>query len=122
MTATTTKHTPGPWSLGPVRDSDGHMVYQSIFGNKRRLASVTVYGRHADGSTGGRKYTDAYGTQHLARTIPEPEARANARLIAAAPELLEACEVVLASLRIDNGNSTDIHKLEVACAKAESTE
>ncbi len=35
------------------------------------------------------------------------------------PDLLEACRVVMASLRIDHGNIADIHKLEAVITKAE---
>ena len=50
---------------------------------------------------------------------PTVEVPANARLIVAAPDLLEACKIVLASMRVDNGNQADIHLLETAIARAE---
>ena len=52
---------------------------------------------------------------------PYEEEEANARLIAAAPELLEACRD--AAIRLEVGNSTDnptYRQLEAAIAKAES--
>ena len=42
--------------------------------------------------------------------IPEDEAKANARLIAAAPELLEACRALLRCVK----GSPDDHTLDVA--------
>jgi Asp/Glu/hydantoin racemase len=62
---TTTQHTPGPWTQG-----DDNPL--SIYGKYTNVA--TVHGTHATG----------------ART--EEEARANARLIAAAPDLLAALQ------------------------------
>ena len=66
-----TKHTPGPWTMHP-RFDDGAEV--------RSLASVAWC---SVASTHG-----ASGSQ----IIDVAEARANARLIAAAPDLLEALE------------------------------
>lgn len=75
------KHTPGPWKLDVV-PSDGHF-----------------------GATGGRAYgvssTDALGLsvpvvvwRGIARPA-SPEGQANARLIAAAPDLLEIAQQIL---------------------------
>jgi hypothetical protein len=47
---------------------------------------------------------------------------ADMQLIAAAPDLLKACELVLASLRTDDGNLADIHVLVTAIAKAAGTQ
>lgn len=75
------KHTPGPWNIlkvvgGGVKPT--HLVYINIGPNERTCA-VSVYG---DLNQSG---------ENAKRTIPEAECRANARLIAAAPELLAAC-------------------------------
>lgn len=88
----TAKHTPGPWEMGPEVSAKypDHLVYISIFGAGRRLSSVSVYGKKRDGETGGKVYKDAAGTERHPRTVPEDECRANARLIAAAPDLLES--------------------------------
>ena len=74
-------HTPTPWELGEWIRSDGGAVFRQVFGPGRRLASVSVYGRDRNGSTGGRTYKDALGTWRKSRTITEAECDANARLI-----------------------------------------
>jgi hypothetical protein len=60
------KHTPGPWRKGNANDC------HKIFSHGREIANVV-------GSTRGRRVSSSHA-----------EAQANARLIAAAPELLEA--------------------------------
>jgi hypothetical protein len=100
---TMTKHTPGPWAV------DGRADHHLLVGAPgRRLRQVVaevplVVGGLAD---------------------PTPEAEANARLIAAAPDLLAACRDVLEFL--DNG--TPLHpgsllhqEVEAAVARAEGT-
>ncbi len=77
------KHSPGPWKLvGPDRD-DPHRVHVSSSGNWYRFASVVV--------------------RMIGEVKDEPIGLANARLIAAAPDLLAAAKIVLAGLnqRID---------------------
>ena len=65
-----TKHTPGPWTYSKEQTTNGHahMVRQS---SGESVANVRSHNR------------------------PTEEAQANARLIAAAPELLEALKAVL---------------------------
>lgn len=66
------KHTPGPWIFEEVRGSDDKtLVY-------RRILNVG----------------NVYKQKGIASTGIDEEAEANARLIAAAPELLEACKAV----------------------------
>jgi hypothetical protein len=65
------KHTPGPWRIAPASD-------------------------YADGSL--NVDADTRGYVCLAGFRDDPEARANARLIAAAPDLLEACKRILADI------------------------
>lgn len=69
-----TKHTPGPWTMHP-RFDDGAEV--------RALAPVAWCGVASTHGASSSQVIDA------------AEARANARLIAAAPDLLEACERLL---------------------------
>lgn len=78
------QYTPGPWAVGPY-GSD-----LEIQGGGIQLARVR---------------TTRAGVDELAepRAVPIPEAGANARLIAAAPDLLAAAQTILADLhaRID---------------------
>lgn len=70
---TKTKHTPGPWSVDPDFDAvdDGDYT-REVFDDPEQRLVATVHGDTAE------------------------EAAANARLIAAAPDLLEACKAALA--------------------------
>lgn len=68
------KHTPGPWHVESA-DSDG--------------ANVVAIAQVAWCGTNGSYGRDA------SQTISAKEAKANARLIAAAPDLLEALEELL---------------------------
>ena len=61
------KHTPGPWTLSSVTCKSGRNKL-ALSSSKARICDISVY---------------------------EDEDRANARLIAAAPELYEACEILL---------------------------
>ena len=70
------KHTPGPWKFG---DNSKHF--------KTNPFNVYVQG--------GGVHSASIANIPFRRTIPESEARANAKLIAAAPELLEALEAVI---------------------------
>ena len=82
MTTTqTAKHTPGPWELGPDIRSRGDLVYRMVLAGKKRLCAVSVYGGRA-------------GTNQP--TFSEEEVVANGHLVAAAPDLLAACETLVA--------------------------
>lgn len=94
-----TKHTPGPWKLF-AQDVD-HLILT--------------------GETTG------WGHDHLAvieAPADSPEHRANVHLISAAPELYDACQVILASF-VYGGTFQDPHALKAreiilnAIAKAE---
>lgn len=67
-------HTPGPWELAHSHERKGHLVTE-VYKGRENLASIHAY-ENAD------------------------EAEANARLIAAAPELLEALEALLRDIRV----------------------
>lgn len=70
----TQKHTPGPWTLS------------------RNLGIASANGR------------EILFPGHVSRGVDHPEREANARLIASAPALLEACQKALADLQ-------DVHEL-----------
>lgn len=100
-----TKHTPGPWSFDDIM-SQGSMVYRRIrTGREEAIGAVSAYKL-----TKGR----------------DAEAEANARLIAAAPDLLAAARRV-ANLNPDAGEigagmlRTIVAEARAAIAKAEGT-
>lgn len=78
----TSKHTPGPWSVDD-------------FGAGQR---VVVKGRA--GFSGDYRIADAHFSSDLARCARVSEMQANARLIAAAPELLDGCNALLGLLQL----------------------
>jgi len=72
---TTTKHTAGPWHYGEafqILKGDTPCEFRGIGNGAVHIGYASITG-----------------------AVPDPEAEANARLIAAAPELLEACEAAL---------------------------
>ena len=89
-------HTPGPWAVGPEFDNDGEpeiiIEHQTPFGNL--VIAVALPGLQGQ--------------------------EANARLIAAAPELLEALQNLLAvaSVRIDDPRIVQFDAARAAVAKA----
>ncbi len=96
---TKTKHTPGPW----IHLKKGYEY--EILCNKRNDVLADVY--------------DHFKNKN------ESELEANARLIAAAPELLEACKRALQqldeSLPTDEGNKMAVKRCKDAISKAEGT-
>ena len=75
---TQTKHTPSPWHFETAEDWDGATVYDSTSRIVAACDGCDIPG------TGGEVSTN--------------EAKANARLIAASPDLLTACESAFALL------------------------
>ena len=89
---TMTKHTPGPWM--PVQKANGAFCrHPAIISDKGQVANATW----ADSET----TTDA-----------------NARLIAAAPELLSQLEFAVALLKPMFGHTAQVERMENAIAKA----
>lgn len=94
----TAKHTPGPWIIM----GDGLFKNPGIDSVPDSLSIIEV----------GHKHKGIIG-----RT-PE-ETSANAHLIAAAPELLEACETLMHELAVEGGSGHwALEKAELAIAKA----
>ena len=95
-------HTPGPWHF---RD-DSKFFKTNPF---------SVYRR------GGGVHSAAIANVPFKRTIPEAEAKANALLISAAPELLDAVLGLLAAcwdLEIDDATVAAVARARAAIAKA----
>ena len=97
---TESKHTPGPWNIG------WGLVWNAARGITSRVSGEAWKWKNKDGF--------------------ESESKANARLIAAAPDLLEACEDALASLDalaeegiIEEGKEAGTLRAAIAKAKGE---
>lgn len=98
-----TTHTTGQWKF---RDDSQHF--------KTNPFSVYVQG-------GGGVHSAAIANIPRKQTIPEAEARANAMLISAAPELLDAVLMLLAvcwDLEIDDATVQAVAQARAAIAKA----
>lgn len=104
------KHTPGPWTMGEWVRSQGHVVYRTITGAGRYVSGISVYGSRKDGTKSGR------------RNVSEEECTANARLIAAAPELLNVCrlaeEVLCSKTRFDHEAGLLLGRIRQAISQA----
>ena len=90
------KHTPGPWEVEGI----GQVIVPARPPAWRTLADV--YGEHGD----------------------EEQADADAHLIAAAPDLLAACEMALLDVRYYatvHGESITVLEAAIAKAKGETT-
>jgi hypothetical protein len=94
-------HTPGPWVL----DGDNIIERTGFLGG--------VYIAHKDSGRVAETFVNC-------RVTAASECRANARLIAAAPELLEACKDALRDLIADgHEHYRVVDTLRAAIAKAE---
>ena len=79
-----TQHTPGPWGIG---DGGMHVYY---------VNPEIEAGKNIDDPSHDSIVAKCDGMGVLSG-IPDDERQANARLIAAAPELLEACKALMAN-------------------------
>ena len=91
-------HTPGPWHQGGLDRHDKHWMRETRDAKGRGIA--------------------------WCGTFPEDEAHANARLIAAAPEMLEALEEIVSAADGDGWSQldADLRKARAAIAKAKGGE
>jgi hypothetical protein len=99
-------HTPGPWKQGFVADSEKRPVWTAIESGGFSVATV------------GRYLHNYNKASRPMREISDAEALANARLIAAAPELLDALKAVLETDRSGENFDITISMVEAAIAKA----
>lgn len=93
-----TEHTPGPWRVGEEIKSSKRLVYIRIEydGGESSLSNTCVYPHRKDGSTYSTETRNEFGEDRPEPAVEDEECRANARLIAAAPDLLAACLRILA--------------------------
>ena len=110
------KWTPGPWTLNNIGGYGKRGVFAPTFEDgKEPLATVRISGKYERGK--------------LSRLSFE-ESDSNARLIAAAPELLEVCKYIEAAINFDTSgpipitftmimSRRDTMALRVAIARAE---
>lgn len=85
-------HTPGPWFQSHLQDKTDGMYYTRVYDHKEHIATLHWYPIDlGDGVTGTRR-------------------EANAKLIAAAPELLATLEKVRTAIRNSNMKNTILHE------------
>jgi hypothetical protein len=102
-------HTPGPWRFGPNRDHPGQHFITSV---KHGWLLARVHGFNAGDVDGPKGYIPAHSE----------ETDGNARLIAAAPDLLEALQMMIAQkgMVCDCGIAEEVFdKARAAITKAE---
>ncbi|MEE3046621.1 MAG: hypothetical protein VX620_15335 [Pseudomonadota bacterium] len=102
-----TKHTPGPWKSYILRSKAGRDLGWIVEHSNGRIAWTSL----------------AYADTNKEADKNDPAREANARLIAAAPDLLNACKAVfddVASIDNDSCLSLEVGRaLKAAIAKAE---
>jgi hypothetical protein len=113
MSAVLNKHTPGPWTAAPGSEGTWTICHRRVYAVSANYLLARVY------PTGSSEYSPDY-----------PQAEANARLIAAAPDLLDALKSARATYAAigDTYGSMALGPLETrlleivdaALAKAES--
>lgn len=112
------KHTPGPWHVGYHANSglgkNRHTLWIGI--NAADGWQFAIAGAYR------RRYPSGQTEHNGKRPLTSEVIEANARLIAAAPELLAACQAALVSSEASEGGgwTTLNAQLRTAIAKAET--
>lgn len=111
------KHTPGPWI---VNEADNGGEVANIFSDNPEHDGAYVCAVWSDESATGNDGADEETPQY----VTDAEANANAALIAAAPDMLEALRDMLAEVAPDDGvrampSHSTIAAARFALAKAE---
>lgn len=94
-------HTPGPWEVA-------HCGYDVC----TQLGAINTFGEESPEDEGWTIASCAFGK------LPNAECKANARLIAAAPDLLAALEEIVMLARIGQWYNEDLARDKIAAAKA----
>ena len=105
----TANHTPGPWTVLPEEaDKDYLRIRGTRLGARYKVANVHM--------------PRLWESNYVLRDRENAESQANARLIAAAPELLEALQKMLPELRglsiVSDTAAEMLREAEAAIAKA----
>ena len=93
-------HTPGPWKIDPSEEFPLAVIVDDEDGELDGVCICELQGEFDDKSSA------------------TPEQMSNARLIAAAPELLEACKYALAQLEADGNSELICEDIRDAIRKA----
>jgi hypothetical protein len=107
-----TKHTPGPWIVD-YQGTKGHIKAVNGKKDSRGFDQTPTVAKY-DCFSEFRPMGDV--------SISEEEEKANARLIASAPELLEALKTALNLIHTDDSIHAEITMIQQAIAKAEGRE
>lgn len=105
-----TQHTPGPWRVSPTLFNDSLFIEAGLKGFNER--TVVIVSRHKD-------EIKRNGDTTTFRKVSIPTAEADANLIAAAPDLLAACEEFVRKVEAGKARSTKSYeKMRAAVRKA----
>ena len=105
------KHTPGPWAVGPYGAEYGKLTYW-----RENNGDWVIVG--ADGVRLASVDCQDCGSKRTIRESEDPEGFANARLVAAAPELLEALQRCVTNPAFLDWDGNDLDEARAAIAKA----